>query len=201
MTAHRSAQPGYSATPRPPRVRTWALAGVVGILAATWGGAALPARATERTGEAEYACWADLGTGLSLCVDEGVDLVAAVALEYGVSLAVPDGVIPGSTRSSARIAAGAAEAATLSTVISVIYDNTSYGGGSYALSINSGCGWGYASLGALGWNDRASSYRSFNGCTTALFANENYSGASTGYATNAASLGGMNDQGSSWSVH
>jgi len=192
-------QPGYSID-RVWRPRGWAVALVVGVLAVV-AGAAGPASADDTGSTGDYACWSDLGSGLSLCVDEGVDLVDAVAQEYGVNLVVPDGAIPGSTAPSARLGSDARARSTTSTVISVIYDNTSYGGGSYALSIASGCGWGYSSLAALGWNDRASSYRSFNGCTSALFANEGYSGASTGYAGSAASLGAMNDQGSSWSVH
>jgi hypothetical protein len=180
------------------------LAVVTLALAVAYAGAASPASAASLP-NADYSCWADLGTGASLCVDRGVDLVAAVARERGVLLKAPDGAIPGSLPESARQAsAGAGTGGTAlvaSTVISVIYDNSGYGGGSYALSISSGCGWGFTSLGSLGWNDRASSYRSYNGCTTALFANENYTGSSTGYATNASGLGGMNDQASSWSVH
>jgi len=189
---------------RPGRRARAAIAAVAFGLIAAWAGAAGPASAAGLP-TADYACWADLGTGASLCVDRGVDLVAAVARERGVLLTVPDGAIPGSLRASARSAstgaATAGTAAVASTVISVIYDNSGYGGGSYALSISSGCGWGVAGLGSIGWNDRASSYRSFNGCTTALFANENYTGSSTGYTTNASGLGGLNDQASSWSVH
>lgn len=204
MTRHRSRRPARLTGPI--RRRHWA-EGVVGVVVsvlALTAGVAAPASATPSAPASApasgYACWADLSTGLSLCVDEGVDLVAAVAREYGVRLAVPDGAIPGSLASSARL--GSADPrATASTVISVIYDNTSYGGGSYSLSVGSGCGWGHTSLSSLGWNDRASSYRSFNGCSTALFANEGYTGTSTGYAGSASSLGGMNDQGSSWSVH
>lgn len=185
------------------RARGAVAAVALGLMAAC-AGAAGPAVAAGLP-TADYACWADLGTGASLCVDRGVDLVAAVARERGVLLTVPDGAIPGSLPASARSAstgaATAGTAAVASTVISVIYDNSGYGGGSYALSISSGCGWGVASLGSIGWNDRASSYRSFNGCTTALFANENYAGSSTGYTTNASGLGGLNDQASSWSVH
>ncbi|QYF74994.1 hypothetical protein [Cryobacterium sp. PAMC25264] len=192
----------------PPQRPGWRARGAVAAvalgLAAACAGAAGPASAAGLP-TADYACWADLGTGARLCVDRGVDLVAAVARERGVLLTVPDGAIPGSLPASARSAStGAATAGTAalaSTVISVIYDNSGYGGGSYSLSISSGCGWGVASLGAIGWNDRASSYRSFNGCTTALYSNENYAGSSTGYTTNASGLGGLNDQASSWSVH
>lgn len=199
MKRHGSDQPG-SGIGRVWWRRGWAAGIVVGVLAVV-AGAAGPASADDSESNGDYACWSDLGSGLSLCVDEGVDLVDAVARAYGVRLVVPDGAIPGSRRASALADGAVGARATTSTVISVIYDNTSYGGGSYALSIASGCGWGYSSLAALGWNDRASSYRSFNGCTTALFANDGYSGASTGYAGARASLGTMNDQGSSWSVH
>jgi hypothetical protein len=176
---------------------------IIGVLMATAGSAA-PAAAADPVPDDSYACWADLGTGLSLCVAQGVDLVAAVADEYGVYLTVPAGAIPdsaGSAGPTQLFESRSADArATTAAVISVIYDNASYGGASYSLSSAGGCGYGYASLVPLGWNDRASSYRSFAGCSTALFANTNYTGTSTGYAANAASLGGMNNQGSSWSV-
>lgn len=196
MTRHRAHQ-----------TRLWSTGLIIAALVAT-AGAAAPVAAAEAVPvqsvpvqsvpTADHACWADLDSGLSLCVGKGVDLVAAVAEEYGVYLRVPEGAIPDSSGSS--VPQPAETRVAVSTVISVIYDNASYSGASYSLSSAGGCGYGYASLVPLGWNDRASSYRSYNGCSTALFANTNYTGSSTGYAANAAALGGMNNQASSWSV-
>lgn len=93
------------------------------------GGSPAPA-AAPRFPVDDYAGWVDLGTGLSLCVGKGVDLVDAVAEEYGVALSVPDGAIAGSsaspdgTASSGSVSADTRAAA--STVISVIYDDASY---------------------------------------------------------------------------
>lgn len=149
-------------------------------------------------------CWIELDTGESLCVDAGEDLVAAVA-ETGVELIVPDGTVVGGYEverddTAARISSSA----MASTVISILYADSNYGGSSTVMSVSSGTcathAWGYTSLSTLGWNDRASSYRSYAGCVTAVFEHENYAGAQHGYYANASGLGVMNDRASSWRV-
>lgn len=184
---------------------------------------------------AAFSCWLEVDTGNTLCVDEGVDLVAAVEAEAGVVLDVQEGVTIGGPPAGPSAGdagdgdggggggggagdaggggggggagAGAGDAALgnstarASTVISTIYADAGYAGASYTMSTSTGgCSYGYANLTALGWHDRASSFRSFNGCTTALFANENYTGTRVGYTTNASSLGAMNDTADSWRV-
>jgi len=166
------------------------------------GAGAANASTTTEPAEASYSCWQAIDTGESLCVDKGTDLVAAVAEEKGVELVVPDGTsVGGFTTNSARASAATSPNSTQSTVISIIYDNVDYGGGSYVMSVGSGWGWGFATLSPLGWHDRASSFHSYNGCQTALFENENYLGSQIGYAADKSSFGLMNDKGDSWMVH
>ncbi len=125
----------------------------------------------------------------------------------GTALVVPDGTVIGgiSANSSERsIAAQGVVTQFAEVVISILYDNINYGGGSFVMSYNNAncatSAYGYPQLGPYGWNDRASSFRSYAGCITAVFENINYGGAVLGYQTNASSFGIMNDQASSWRV-
>ncbi len=148
------------------------------------------------------SCWLDVATQQSLCVAAGEDLIAAVQNEAGVTLVVPTGTsVGGVTVTDGRNAALAfAPASTqVDTVVSGIYDDINYGGGSLFLSTpGSGCSWSLSNLGSVGWNDRASSFKSFSGCHTALYQNINFGGTHIGYSTNLASFGSFNDQASSW---
>jgi hypothetical protein len=169
------------------------------------GGGAANAASTSDDTDANYSCWIDLSTNESLCVGEGVDLIAAVAEEAGVQISVPDDMpVGGFTASRARAAStfAVANTAATKTVISAIYDDINYGGGTLVMTVNSGtgCGYGFSNINSLGWGDRASSFRSYGGCETALFKNTGYTGTKIGYSGNKSSLGSMNDQASSWSV-
>ena len=155
--------------------------------------------------EPTYSCWLSGDTGKSICVNKGEDLLLAVAKQAGTELIVPDGTVVGgiATSSSARsIATHGILTPFAEVVISILYDDVNYGGGSFVMSYNnancSTTAYGYAQLGPYGWNDRASSFRSYAGCTTAVFEHINYGGAKVGYQTNASSLGVMNDAASSW---
>jgi Peptidase inhibitor family I36 len=148
------------------------------------------------------SCWVDVSTLQSLCVPTGQDLIAAVQDEDGVTIVVPTGtVVGGVTHTAARISAEAFSPAVAdaATVVSGIYDDVNYGGGSLFLTAPSaGCSWTLTNLGTFGWNDRASSFKSFAGCRTALYQNINFGGTHIGYSTNVASFGSFNDAASSW---
>ena len=74
-----------------------------------------------------------------------------------------------------------------------------YGGGTLVLTApSSGCSWSVSNLDTYGWNDRASSFKSFAGCTTALWQDINFGGSHIGYSTNVSAFGSFNDQASSW---
>jgi hypothetical protein len=170
------------------------------------GGAAANASPPDQTTSAtsSSSCWIDLTLGESLCVPAGGDLVGAVLAQDDVSIQVPDGLIVGGAAvSTARVNSllVGVPAPAVTQVVSAIYDDINYGGGTLLLSATSaGCDWGIANLGGYGWNDRASSFKSFNGCTTALYQNINYAGTRVGFTTNKASFGTQNDQGSSWAT-
>jgi hypothetical protein len=181
----------------------------VAALVATFtlaGGAAANASPPDQTTSAtsQQSCWIDLTLGESLCVPDGGDLVGAVLAQDNVAIQVPTGlVVDGATVSTAKVNAlsvGVA-APAVTQVVSAIYDDINYGGGTLLLSATSaGCNWGIANLGGYGWNDRASSFKSFNGCTTALYQNINYGGTKVGFTTSKSSFGSQNDQGSSWAT-
>jgi hypothetical protein len=180
-----------------------ALAGT--IVGGAASASATTAGGTRSAAAGEGSCWVDAGSGDSLCVAPGADLVAAVARERGIRLVVPDGTTIGGIRTSAaRTAALGAQSLQATTVLSILYDGLDYGGGSYVMSVTGGScatsAYGFTDLGAIGWDNHAASFRSYNGCRTAVFQNTNYGGAHVGYSTNVSNLGSLNDQGSSWRV-
>ncbi len=186
------------------------------IVAASLGSAALVAVFTLSGGGAAYAsppspdatsaplqsCWVDTSTQQSLCVPTGEDLIAAVREQDGITIDVPAGTEVSDVKiTSAHILAATTLSVTAATAVepvSIIYDDINYGGGSFILSSGSGCGAGLSSLVPYGWNDRASSFKSYNGCLTALYVNINYGGSHVGYSSSKASFGSLNDSGSSW---
>ncbi|HEY1529468.1 MAG TPA: hypothetical protein VGF80_01500 [Galbitalea sp.] len=152
--------------------------------------------------QSTQTCWLDVSTLQSLCVPTGDDLIAAVRDEAGVTISAPAGTdIGGVTVTAGRLQASLFAAATpaSATIVSGIFDDVNYGGGSlYLTAPSAGCSWSISNLGSFGWNDRASSFKSFAGCKTALYQNISYGGTHIGYATNEASFGSFNDQASSW---
>ena len=184
------------------------------ILAATGGTVVLVAAFTMTGGAAASAsppssatpnpsttsCWVDVSTQQSLCVAAGDDLIAAVQNDDGVTLVIPAGTnVGGLTVSAARSAAASLvpASAQTATVVSAIYDDINYGGGTLLLT-GASCNSYISNLGTYGWNDRASSFKSFAGCDTALWQNISFGGTHVGYTTNDPSFGSFNDQASSW---
>jgi hypothetical protein len=187
------------------RTITSGVAAVLGTaaLVATFtvaGGAAANAAEPQPSAAPPTSCWVDANTGRSLCVPEGVDLIAAVQAQTGVSIDLPAGTVIGDiTVGSAKPSFGALSAsASASTIaLSALYDDINYGGGTYLMT-GTACGQGIKNIGDFGWNDRASSFKSFSGCETAVYKDINYGSTRLGYDTKKASFGSMNDQASSW---
>jgi len=181
---------------------TAAIAATLTMAGATSASAAAPK--AEPAAVPQASCWLDITTGQSLCVPDGVDLVSAVEATTGTIISLPDDTVVGGV----RVSAGQASASLLSTqsaaashVVSELFDDINYGGGTYLMTASSaGCDWGIASLVGAGWNDRASSFKSFDGCLTAIYKNTNYGGTRLGFSTNKASFGTMNDAASSWAT-
>ncbi len=159
--------------------------------------------ASKADDSADTSCWVDADSGQSLCVPAGEDLIAAVQQEAGITISTSDGAtvngVGGATLRS-DLAVGTLSTSASSAIISELFDDINYGGGSMYLTSSSGCGGGLSTLVPYGWNDRASSFKSFDGCETAIWQNIGYSGTKLGYATNKSSFGSMNDAASSWST-
>ncbi|MGX5696983.1 hypothetical protein ACWKWP_12350 [Agromyces soli] len=163
-------------------------------------GGATPAMAAERADDT--SCWIDGVTGESLCVAVGEDLVEAVLDQKGVQISAPEGTII-SGREYVQPIAARGGVTVLATVVGILYDDINAGGGSLVFTgVSSGCSggysYGYTDLGSVGWNDRASSMYGYAGCSTAIFENNNYTGAMLGYQSFASSFGALNDKASSW---
>lgn len=183
------------------------LARMVGVASSLALVAALAATNSEAVradtvSDGEQACWVAIDTGESLCVDDASTLADAVWVQYGLRLIIPDNSSSGTAAETRGANPFAVISPDTTVVISVIYKDINYGGSSYFMSSSIGCNGGYSWLGAIGWNDSVSSFKSFAGCETILYADINYAGSSTGWAVNIANLGsvGMNDKASSWLV-
>lgn len=182
-----------------------ATVGTVALVAALTlaGAGAANATTTDPTTDAtaSQSCWIDSGTQQSLCVPTGEDLLAAVQREDGITIVLPAGAsVSGTILTPAQSLASSfsVNVANTTIAVSIIYDDINYGGGSLVMTSTTGCDAGIPSLVPLGWNDRASSFKSYNGCLTALYQNINYGGTKVGYASSKSSFGSQNDQGSSW---
>ena len=182
---------------------TLTLAGATGASAATPDGSTAKAPAAV----SQASCWLDITTGQSLCVPDGVSLISRVEATTGKVISVPAGTVVGGVAvssgvaSASLLATASPQSALASHVVSALYDDINYGGGTYLMTADAaGCDWGIASLVGAGWNDRASSFKSYGGCLTAIYQNTNYGGTRLGFATNKASFGSMNDAASSWAT-
>lgn len=178
------------------------------ILAA---GIASPAHASisqsaETSGK---SCWYDLESDQSVCVETGSGLIEAVREQTGIVLDVPDGtIIDGEVyepvESSARsydTSAPSSAALAATTVVGTLYDDINYGGGTLVLTAPGSCGrYSFDNLGGFGWNDRASSYRTYAGCRGTAYRDNNLGGSASSTTANAPSLGSLNDQASSFRV-
>ena len=158
-------------------------------------GAANAAGADQAAAPAQ-SCSYDLGTKTLVCVDAGQDLNTAVLQQAHLQVITPSGA-----RGAIANAALAPAGVQTTFIQSQLYDDANYGGSFFQITNSSACNgsttWNFGPLGNVGWSGRVSSFKSFSGCSTKLWQGTSYSGASYGYAVNAASLGSMNDQANS----
>lgn len=155
------------------------------------GGAANASPSEQKMVEAQ-SCSFDLGTGSLVCVAVGEDLNQAVLEQQNLIVIAPSGA-RGATSSRAAAPAGA----LATTVQTQLYSDANYGGAYFQVTNSAACNgsttWYYGPLSNVGWSSKVSSFKSFSGCSTKVWQGGNYTGASYGYAVNAASLGAMND--------
>lgn len=158
-------------------------------------GGAANAAPVEQVSE-EKSCSLDLGTNSLVCVAVGDDLNKAVLEQENLVVVSPIGAL-GITATRASAPAGA----LATTVQARLYSDANYGGAYFQVTNSTTCNgstiWYYGPLSNVGWSSKVSSFKSFSGCSTKLWQGGNYTGASYGYAVNAATLGAMNDVGNS----
>lgn len=153
--------------------------------------AAASARADSGRSE---VCWSAPGSTAVQCFTDDAALAAAVFEQTGTVL-----VVEGSGF-ALRLQAG-----VLATyVLARLYEDASYGGTAFVVSSSSSAtcttgGGTQANLPAA-WIDRISSFRSYFSCTTRLAENFAQGGNLYGYFVNAASVGVLNDEASSYRV-
>lgn len=156
------------------------------------------------------SCWHDLESNQSVCVETGSGLIEAVREQTGVVLDIPDGTIidgevynaeAGSSARSYDSSTSSSAALAATTVVGTLYDDINYGGGTLVLTAPGSCGrYSFDNLGGFGWNDRASSYRTYAGCRGTAYRDNNLGGTASSTTANAPSLGSLNDQASSFRV-
>jgi hypothetical protein len=180
-------------------------AAIVATLTLAGGSVANAASTTSTSNDQSKAsCWMDITTGQSLCVPNGVDLISTVEADTGLTIVIPSGLVVGNI----KMAKGVSSASLLSTnttatskVVSALYNDINYGGSTYLMTADgAGCDWGISNLGNFGWNDRASSFKSYSGCLTAVYKDINFGGTQLGFSANKATFGSMNDAASSWAT-
>ena len=133
-------------------------------------------------------CWLDVETSAGQCFATYAEVLAQLdALES-----------EDSQESLSDLVSPAA-----SVVIGQVFEDASYGGSSYTFTASSGCDtnadvdWQVSSM-PSGWNDRVTSFKSFNQCATRIWSDTGYSGNSYGFVANSTNVGAtMNDQTSS----
>jgi hypothetical protein len=138
-------------------------------------------------------CWSASATAAVQCFADDASLAEAVREQTGTVL-VEEG--PGSASRSAGLLA--------TYVLARLYEHASYGGAAYLVTSTSSAtcttGPGLSANLPAAWSDRISSFRSYFSCTTRLAANAGQGGATYGYFVDAASVGALNDQASSYRV-
>lgn len=138
-------------------------------------------------------CWLDSDTGVTQCFADEAALENAIAEQTGAVL------VETQSAPSARSAAGTAAVY----VVLRFWDGTSYTSTELVITTSnsavctSGSGIIANSMPA-GWNDRVSSFKTFLSCVTRVYRDTNLGGDFYGYATNAPSLAGLNNQVSSY---
>ncbi|MGO4105534.1 hypothetical protein AB4Y63_16415 [Leifsonia sp. YAF41] len=159
------------------------------------GGAAHAAPREHKVAE-EKSCSLDLGTNRLVCVTVGDDLNKAVLEQENLIVVSPLGA-----RGISADRAAAPAGALVTYVQAQLYADANYGGATFQVTNSAICNgsttWYYGPLSNVGWSSKVSSFKSFSGCSTKLWQGGNYTGASYGYAVNAATLGVMNDAGNS----
>jgi len=149
--------------------------------------------ATASDDKADEVCWLDSDTGISRCFADKAAFQDAVVEQSGAALVESESAPP--DRSAFAPA----------TVYSAFqfWDGASYTSATYVITTTnsaictSGSGITGNSMPA-GWNDRMSSFKTYLSCVTRVYEDVSLGGGFYGYATNAPSLGALNNEVSSY---
>jgi hypothetical protein len=149
--------------------------------------------ATASDKDAGDICWLDSDTDITQCFANEAELEAAVVEQTGAALVESESV-PSSRLTFAPAA-----------IYSLIrfWDGGSYTSTSLLITTSNSAicttGSGFISNSmVIGWNDRVSSFQTYLSCVTRVYEDVNLGGDFYGYATNAPSLSGLNNQVSSY---
>jgi len=133
-------------------------------------------------------CWQDVESGTSQCFATYAEVLEQLGGQDGQD----------AQQSLSDLVSPAA-----SVIIGQVFEDASYGGSSFTFTASAGCDtnadvdWQVSSMPA-GWNDRVTSFKSFNSCATRIWSNTGYTGNSYGFVVNSTNVGStMNDQTSS----
>ncbi len=174
------------------RIRAFAaiLAVTTGALLITAG----PAQATgsAHAGSGDEACWLNADTSIVQCFDGEDAMAEAIVEQTDTVFADPEAGY--ASRSSAGV---------LTTYLLVrFYANPSYLGDSFTVTSTNGAicttGPGYDNNFNATWNNRVSSFKSYNSCSTRVYEDPAQAGAWFGYSVNAPGLGALDNAGSSY---
>ena len=171
------------------RIRTRALAAFFAVTTGALVLLAAPAQAETKDAPGQ-SCWLDTGTGITRCFATEEALEGAVAASGRVLVEEED------------VAARRPAGLLASFVIARFYDGAGYTSSTFVITNPSStvCA-GAGMAGDLpAFNDRVSSYHSYFGCSTRIFANTGGGGASFGYFVDAASVGALDNLASSYSI-
>ncbi|MEO5921669.1 MAG: hypothetical protein ABIQ01_11065 [Pseudolysinimonas sp.] len=170
------------------RFRTRALAAIFAVTTGALALIATPAQAGPRD-DPDRSCWLNADTSVVQCFADEEELVDAVTDTGRV-------LIEGGT--AARLPAGLRALF----VLTRFYDGGGYTSGTFVVTSASSttCVSGSVSGDLTGFNDKVSSFHSYYGCQTKIFANTGSSGASFGLIADAASVGALDNLASSFLI-
>jgi len=134
-------------------------------------------------------CWTNVETGQSRCFATFAEVVSDLS---GGRVTVSGGASAFSTRTADAIAA-----VSSTVTIGVVYENINYGGASNVYVVSEACDTlsdvdYQVNLASTVWNDRISSFESFENCDTKLWS-DTYSGTGYGWYTSSLNVGAIND--------
>jgi len=153
-----------------------------------------PAQATgsARAGFGDEACWLNVDTSILQCFDDEDAMSEAIVEQTGTALADPEAGF--ASRSSAGTLAA--------TLLVRFYADPNYLGD--VLTITSASSTICTTGGGLNqdlagvWNNRVSSFKSYNSCSTRVYENVSQGGAWFGFSVNAPGVGALDNAASSF---